>query len=206
VRSERATGSGAETGFDLAASKREPDAIVRRLAALFRSHPAWTRAAALLSERACSNVRFRHRPGEVWHLARVDGVTRLAPGELPDPDFELDFPPAAIERLAKTRGGIGAFANAFFEIATEKDQARRVRLRILAPFSRLVRRGYLRLLVAGGPSVLASGAAHGVTTLGGLRRFVARARAGEAVSSSARRPRGSAPRRGSGTGARKRRR
>jgi hypothetical protein len=92
----------------------KPDATVERLAELFRSHPAWTRAAALLSEQACSNVRFLHRPGEVWHLARVRGVTRLEPGARTDADLELAFPPAAIDRLAETRGGIRDFAVTLF--------------------------------------------------------------------------------------------
>jgi len=167
----------------MVASTAESDASVNRLAALFRSHPAWTRAASLLSEDACSNLRFQHRPGEIWHLARVDGATRLAPGALRDADLELGFPPGAIERLEATRGGIGAFAVALFELAVERDPALRVDLRILAPFSRLVRRGYLRLLVAGGPEVLAWGAAHGVRTLGELRRWVARVRKRSGVSS-----------------------
>jgi len=170
----------------MATSRAEPDAIVRRLAALFRSHPAWTRAAALLSEQACSNVRFRHRPGEVWHLARVAGATRLEPGALRDADLELGFPPGAIERLEATGGGIGDFAVALFELAVERDPALRVDLRILAPFSRLVRRGYLHLLVAGGPAVFAWGAANGVGTLGELRRWIARVRKRSGVSSGAR--------------------
>jgi hypothetical protein len=160
----------------------EPDANVRRLAELFRSHPAWTRAAALLSEDACSNVRFLHRPGEIWHLARVAGVTQLAPGARPDADLELGFPPDAIERLARVRGGIGEFAVALFELAIEPDPALRVELRILSPFLTLARRGYLRLLVAGGPRVLAWGAAHGVRSLGELRRWIARVRGGAGVS------------------------
>jgi len=166
----------------------KPDASVRRLAELFRSHPAWTRAAALLSQEACSNVRFLHRPGEIWHLARVDGVTRLAPGALPDADLELGFAPDAIERLARTRGGIGDFAVALFELAIEPDPALRVELRILSPFFTLARRGYLRLLVAGGPRVLAWGAAHGVRSLGELRRWIARVRGGPGVSSAAKMP------------------
>jgi hypothetical protein len=180
----------------------EPDASVNRLAALFRSHPAWTRAAALLSEDACSNIRFQHRPGEVWHLARAGGVTLLAPGARRGADLELAFPPGAIERLEATRGGIGAFAVALFELAVEDDAALRVEIRIPAPFSRLVRRGYLGLLVAGGPGVLAWGAAHGVRTLGELRRFVARVRRASGVSSSAKtshdRAAERAPRRGAG--------
>jgi hypothetical protein len=179
----------------------EPDASVNRLAALFRSHPAWTRAATLLSEDACSNVRFQHRPGEVWHLARVRGVTRLAPGARRDADLELGFSPAAIERLEATRGGIGAFAIALFELAVEKDESARVEIRVLAPFSRLVRRGYLRLLVAGGPEVLAWGAAHGVRSLGELRRFVARVGRGSGVSSSARKSHDPAAGRPPGRGA-----
>ena len=187
----------------MVASTAEPDARVRRLADLFRSHPAWTRAAALLSEQACSNVRFQHRPGEVWHLARVAGETRLEPGGLPDADLELGFPPGAIERLEATGGGIGAFAVALFGLAVEPDPSLRVDLRILAPFSRLVRRGYLRLLVAGGPEVLAWGAAHGVRTLGELRRWIAGVRRGSAVSSSSGMPQDREAERPPGRGARK---
>ena len=172
----------------------EADPSVARLAELFASHPAWTQAATLLSEDACSNVRFRHRPGEIWHLARVRGKTRLAPGPRPDADLEFDFPPAAIERLAQTRGGVGEFAVALFDLAIDSDPERRVGLRVLASFLRLTRRGYLRLLVAGGPSVLAWGAAHGVRSLGELRRWIARARAGAGVSQAAEMPQDSASR------------
>jgi hypothetical protein len=56
------------------------------------------------------------------------------------------------------------------------DPRLRIGLRIVAPFGRLVRRGYLRLLVAAGPRVLGFGASHGIRSLGALRRFVARIR------------------------------
>ncbi|MFI5215172.1 MAG: hypothetical protein ACHQ3O_01405 [Candidatus Limnocylindria bacterium] len=185
------------------ASAPEPDAIVDRLATLFRSHPAWTRAAALLSADACSNLRFPHRAGEVWHLARVAGVTRLEPGALRDADLELTIPPGAVGRLEATRGGVGDFAVALFELAVERDEALRVDLRILAPFSRLMRRGYLRLLVAGGPAVLAWGAAHGVGSLGELRRWIGRMRSGGGVSPRARMPHAPGSGRSRSRGARK---
>jgi hypothetical protein len=148
------------------------DPVVVRLANLFRGHPVWMRAAALLSAEATSNVRFRHRPNEVWHLARVHGVTELLPGASPDADLELCFPSGAVERLARTRGGIATFALVLFELAMSEDPALHVGVRALAPFARLVERGYLRLLLAGGPPVLAWGAAHGVRTFDQLRRWI----------------------------------
>jgi hypothetical protein len=62
------------------------------------------------------------------------------------------------------------------------DPALRVELRILSSFLTLTRRGYLRLLVAGGPRVLAWGAEHGVRSLGELRAWIARVRGGAGVS------------------------
>ncbi len=185
-------------------TRSEADPHVRRLAGLFGSHPAWTRAAALLSQDACSNVRFLHRPGEVWHLARVAGKTRLEQGARADADLEFGFPPAAIDRLAAARGGIADFAVSLFDLAVEPDPSLHVELRILSPFLTLVRRGYLRLLVAGGPHVLAWGAAHGVRSLGELRSWIARARRRDGVSRAARMPQD--PATGSARPARRRRR
>ena len=57
--------------------------------------------------------------------------------------------------------------------------ALRIRFGVVAPFATLVRRGYLGLLAAGGPRVLAFGAAHGVRTLRQLRELVTRLRSRE---------------------------
>ena len=74
------------------------------------------------------------------------------------------------------RGGIGHFAVALFELIAEESPRLRVGFRIAAPFPRLVRRGYLRLLAVGGPRLLAFGAARGVRTPAELRRLVERVR------------------------------
>jgi hypothetical protein len=149
------------------------DVHVERLAALFREHPTWVRAARKLGADATSSVYFSHRPGQVWHLVPRGGVTHLLPGPAADPDFVFRFSPAAVECLEQVRGDIGDFAVALFERVLEENPERRVDLRIAAPFGRLVRRGYLGLLLAAGPRVLAFGAAHGVRSRGALRRFVA---------------------------------
>lgn len=153
-----------------------PDADVATLAELFRSHPAWVRAAHRLDPSATTTVYFRHRPGEVFHLANHGGVTRLSRGPAAKPDFSLCFTPAAIRRLAAVQGGVGDFAVALFELILAEDDECRVGFRILAPFATLVRRGYVQLLLAGGGKLLAFGAERGVRTLADLQRLVMRLR------------------------------
>ncbi len=153
-----------------------PDPTIERLAELFAHHPVWLGAARPIAEGACSRVRFSHRPDEEWTLVREGDESRLQPGPCPDPDLEFVFTPAAVEALAAVEGDVGDFAVTLFELALAADPERRVDVRVVAPFSRLARRGYVRLLITGGPKVLRFGAAHGVRGLGGLRRLVERLR------------------------------
>lgn len=144
------------------------------LARLFRDHPAWIEAAGQLDEDAAtSDVYFTTHPGEAWHLERRGRRAVLRPGRSADPDFVFRFTPEAVERLRTAGDDIGAFAVALFESLTASDPAQRVDFRLAAGFGRLLRRGYVRLLVAGGPRVLAFGARRGLRGLRDLRRLVA---------------------------------
>lgn len=158
------------------------DESIDRLARLFLEHPAWVAAARRLTPQATSTVYFSHRHGEPWRLEQRDGQTWLVRGAATDPDFVFHFTQTSIARLESVRGGIGDFAVELFTLITEDDPDARLGFRVVAGFPRLMRRGYLGLLVAAGPRVLAFGAFHGIRTLGALRRFLAqrRARAPEA--------------------------
>lgn len=154
------------------------DETVETLARMFAEHPAWRAAAKHVSADATSDVYFTQRPGEAWHLALVDGAGRLRPGASPDPDFVFRFTPQAVARLARVEGGLADFAGALFEAIGSEDPEQRVDLRIAVSFARLLRRGYVRLILAGGPRLLALGARHGVRGWSGLRRLVEGARRG----------------------------
>jgi hypothetical protein len=156
-----------------------PDATVERLADLFARHRAWIRAAGHLEASATSTVFFAHRPGEAWRLAKRDGRTVLVPGAAADPDFVFCFTPESVDQLVRTEGSVGDFAVTLFRLITEEDPRLRIGFRIVAPFARLVRRGYLAVLAAGGMRVLAFGAARGVRTLAELKRLVDRSRSDE---------------------------
>jgi len=150
--------------------------VIDRLADLFREHEAWIAAARHIDPRATSSVYFSHRPGEVWRLEHGGGETQLLPGAAPDPDLVFRFSPGAVARLEATRGGISAFAVELFSRMLDEDPEQRVDFRIVADFRRLATRGYVRLLLAAGPRVVAFGLAHGVASLGALRRLVAELR------------------------------
>lgn len=149
---------------------------MERLATLFGGHPEWVAAAAYLDPRASTTVYFSHRPGEAWRLEERGGGIRLLPGSAHDPELVLRFSPGAVERLAAVSGGIGDFAVAVFERLLDDDPAERMDIRIVAPFWRLVERGYVRLLLAAGPQVLRFGLVHGVRNLSDLRQLVGRLR------------------------------
>ncbi|MBW2398116.1 MAG: hypothetical protein JRG80_02465 [Deltaproteobacteria bacterium] len=154
-----------------------PDSHVEKLAACYREHPAWRDAAGWLSGDASSAVYFSHRPGEAWHLSQGNDGAVLQPGSADDPDLAFCFTPAAIERVASVQGGIGDFAVALFECITSEDPELRVGFRVVAPLTRLLRRGYVGLMLAAGPKVAAYGARHGIRTLAQLRRLVQQSRA-----------------------------
>jgi hypothetical protein len=160
----------------------EADKSIGKLAELFRSNPSWVGAARTVREGAASAVFFSHRPGEPWQIVRREGKTLLLPGRAHRPDFAFRFTPASIDRLAAARGGVGGFAVELFALIIESDEDVRIGFRIIAPFASLARRGYVRLLMAGGWEVLAFGAARGVYTLADLRRLVKRLRANEPES------------------------
>jgi hypothetical protein len=154
-----------------------PDSHVERLAACYREHPAWCEAARWLSADATSAVYFSHRPGEAWHLTQRGDGAALQPGCADDPDLAFCFTPAAIERVVSVRGGIGDFAVALFECIASEDPELRVGFRVVAPLARLLRRGYVGLIVAASPMVAAYGTRRGIRTLAQLRRLVHESRA-----------------------------
>ncbi len=82
-----------------------------------------------------------------------------------------------MQRLATTEGDVGAFAVTLFSLVASADPGERVDLRVVSPFRRLLRRGYVELLLTAGPRAVAFGVRHGVRTLADVRRLVRASRA-----------------------------
>jgi len=149
---------------------------ISRLARLFLEHPIWIEASRCISPNATSTVFFSHTPGRAWHLENREGEILLVPGAAEDPDFVFRFTPAAIRRLETVDQEMDDFAVELFRLMLEETVDQGVEIRIVAGFPRLLRRGYVRLLLSAGPKVLAFGAAHGILSLRSLRRVVSSSR------------------------------
>lgn len=154
------------------------DPVVSHLREFFQKNEIWRTAADFLSGASSSQVTFSHLPAEEWRLVRRGGHTVLEPGRAEDPDLVFHFTPGAVERITQVDGDMANFAIALFDAALDDDPGRNLGLEVVAPFSRLARRGYLRLLWAGGGPLLAFGANHGIRTIGQLRDLVASVRRG----------------------------
>ncbi len=155
------------------------DPHVAQLRELFRTHPAWGRAAEHIKDGAQSRVYFSHVPGE-YHLIRLDGASDLLEGPATDPDFAFRFTPRSIERLAAVEGDqIPDFAVELFECIVSDDPELQVGLRVIAGFTRLFRRGYVGLLFRNSRRLLSYGRARGVTNMRELRKFLRQSRASD---------------------------
>jgi hypothetical protein len=155
------------------------DPHIAQLRDLFLSHPAWLDAASHIKDGAQSRVSFSHISGD-FYMIRKDGKSLLLPGEAKDPDFAFYFTPKAIERLAMVQGrDLADFAVELFDCIVSDDPELQVGLRILSSFPKLFWRGYVGLLMKGGPRVLSYGASRGVTSMSDLRRFLKQSRASD---------------------------
>ncbi len=155
------------------------DPHIAQLRDLFLTHPAWLDAARNIKDGSQSRVSFSHVSGD-FHMLRQAGKSLLLPGAATDPDFAFRFTPRSIERLSQVQGsGLADFAVELFDCIVSEDPELQVGLRILSSLPKLILRGYVSLLMKGGPRVLAYGASRGVTSVGDLRRFLKQSRASD---------------------------
>ena len=146
------------------------DKYVEKLRHHFLHHPVWVEAAKPIREGAQSLVTFSHLKG-IWHLRREGGKSLLVQGRPDQPDFGFCFTPPSIERLTEIEGDIGDYAVTLFSLITHPDPQVRIGFKVYASVPRLLKMGYVQVLLRGGPKVLQYAGQRGVRTLGDLFRL-----------------------------------
>jgi len=118
------------------------------LRTFFETAPAARVATRPLAREARVNLLLE---GGAARFAMASGVPEVHEGEGPDPDFTLALPAAAVVRLTGLAGAdVGRLGIEFFRLVLERDPALKIRVRVHAPTTRLVGRGYLGVLALGG--------------------------------------------------------
>lgn len=156
------------------------DAYIQKLQTYFLEHEVWVAAAKSIKEGAGSQVFFSHVEGE-WHLLRRDGESLLLEGPATDPDLGFCFTPASIDSIVDQEGNMGDVAVQLFNCITSEDPELKVDFRVFASFGRLLKKGYVQVLLRGGPKVLQYAASRGVHTLSDLRKLLKEAQSDDPV-------------------------
>jgi hypothetical protein len=117
----------------------------------FETAPAAAAATRPLSREAEVGLDLEGGPAR---FTMASGRAELEGGAARDPDFTLAIPDAAVKHITSfARSDAGELGIEFFKLAISRDPAIKVRIRIQASTPRLVSRGYLGVLAAGGLKV-----------------------------------------------------
>lgn len=136
-------------------------------------HEGWRAVSRRIKSGAKAKVVFSHRPGDPWHVVWQRSGSLLRPGPVVDPDAAFLLTPGSIARLSTLDGGIPEIGSELAALLTHDDSELRMDLRITAPLSKLIRHGYVRLLLEAAAGGLTFDGTSVPTNPWAIRRFVA---------------------------------
>ena len=134
---------------------------IEQLTTIFTTMEAGKKAIGPLKRGTTVGIRIVGDSND-YTFERNSSGAEIREGRALDPDFILTMGTEAVAQIHDTKGGrIGDFGVSFLKamMAEEDDQAVRVQLK--AGLFRLTRHGYLKVLLLGGPVVVAFMAKHG---------------------------------------------
>jgi hypothetical protein len=145
---------------------------------LFEESGAARKAAKALSKAACVGVRFTDVPGDFRFYA-VDGKPRFEPGKAAEPDFELTLPPRAVHDICgKHSGDVGDLSILFVQHIFTNEPEQRVQVKVHSGLIKLTLHGWLRVVVAGCPKLIAYFARMGLKSPSVLAGAISRLKSG----------------------------
>ncbi len=134
---------------------------IEQLTRIFTTMEAGRNAVRPLKRGTTVGIRILGEPGE-YTFERTAQSAEIRPGAAVDPDFILTMGPNAVQQIHDTEGNrIGDFGVSFLKAMMAEEEENAVRVQLKAGLFRLTRRGYLKVLLLGGPVVVAFMAKHG---------------------------------------------
>lgn len=128
-----------------------PGESYEALKRFFESAPAARKATRPLEDGA--EVELKLAAG-VARFVKEAGVAHVHDEPPRAPDFTLTMPDAAVRRITSLQSDdVGEFGIEFFKLLLDHDPALKVRVKVDAPTSQLLKHGYLSVLALGGMKV-----------------------------------------------------
>ena len=150
-----------------------------KLERFFRSSDAAAKATRPLKREAEVGITFTDEPDTPYRFTMERGQAEVVQGTPKDPDFHLTLPPRAVDELVTLKtDNLGEFAVVFFKCMLADEAERKVTVKLESGFLTLTRRGYLKTLALGGPTVLAFLARQGLKGPAGIKKAIDKLRKG----------------------------
>ena len=134
---------------------------IEQLTRIFTSTEAGKSAVRPLRKGTKVGIKILGQPGNYTFERTATGVD-IRSGQPSDPDFFMTMGPEAVQQIHDTEGDrVGDFGVSFLKTMMAEEEERAVRVKLNAGLFRLTRNGYLKVLLLGGPVVVAFMAKHG---------------------------------------------
>lgn len=134
---------------------------IELLNAIFTRKEAGRKAVRPLRKGTTIGIRI-HGEDQDYAFERTRDSAEIRTGAARDPDFHLTMGKNAVQFIHDTEGArIGDFGVSFFKTLLAEEEEDAVRVQLNAGIFRLTRNGYLKVMLLGGPVVVAFMAKHG---------------------------------------------
>ncbi len=112
------------------------------------------KATKPLGKKAIGEVIFLEEPGKSYTFKKSGKFATLFEESIKKPDFTMKLSIGAVEDLVNFKSeNVGDFGIRFFKLLKANEKGKEVEVKINIGFFRIVTKGYLKVLLLGGPIV-----------------------------------------------------
>lgn len=144
----------------------------QKLKDFFDQRPVAHKATSPLGKKALGAVIFRNEPTQSYSFKRSGKFATLSEESPAKPDFTIRLDPGAVDELvAFPSESVGDFGVKFFKMLKRQNENQKIELSIHIGFFKIVSRGYLKVLLLGGPVVMSVLKDFGVSGVSSLKKL-----------------------------------
>ncbi|MBN2694434.1 hypothetical protein JXR93_07205 [bacterium] len=145
-----------------------------KLKDFFENRDVAKKATNPLSKKAEGEVVFSIDKTKSYSFRRVDGesYSSIFENSPKEPDFTITLSEGALNELISLKSeSVGDFGVLFFKLLKNKESGKEVSLKIHIGFIKMISKGYLKVLLLGGPVVMSALTKLGVHGIDGIKKI-----------------------------------